>query len=208
MNGSFLFRQTTETERKTLNIVTDAAAILARAAEMKAPVIVIDGQCGSGKTTLAAALSRHSGAPVVHMDDFFLPFDLRTEERLAKPGGNVDYERFAKEVLPFIGREEAFAYRKFHCGDGSFTPLLCPEGKLRIVEGSYSHHPHFMAHWQAMGAVMVFVSVPEEEQLRRLALRNPQLLERFKNQWIPMENRYFTAFRIRENAMMEWTNML
>lgn len=33
-----------------------------------------------------------------HMDDFYLQGRQRTYERLNEVGGNVDYERFAKEV--------------------------------------------------------------------------------------------------------------
>ena len=32
------------------------------------------------------------------MDDYFLQPYQRTEERLAEPGGNVDYERFKEEI--------------------------------------------------------------------------------------------------------------
>ena len=99
------------------DLLTDAAEIGRRAIAMKTPLIVIDGLCGSGKTTLADSLSSMLQAPVVHMDDFFLPFSLRTPQRLSQPGGNVDYERFAQEVLPFAGKKEGFSYRRFSCSD-------------------------------------------------------------------------------------------
>ena len=53
-------------------------------------VVAIDGRCGSGKTTLAAALQKEFSCAVFHMDDFFLRPEQRTEERLAQPGGNAD----------------------------------------------------------------------------------------------------------------------
>ena len=76
-------------------------------------VIAIDGRCASGKTTLAKALQteglpekvatektflKKQNVGVIHMDDFFLPRELRTKERLSEAGGNVDYERFAEEA--------------------------------------------------------------------------------------------------------------
>ncbi|MCL1877401.1 MAG: hypothetical protein FWF80_00945, partial [Defluviitaleaceae bacterium] len=76
------------------------SAILRLAADAR--VIAIDGRSASGKTTLASELAAQTGASVIHMDDFFLPQDLRTEERLNTPGGNVHHERFASEVLPHI----------------------------------------------------------------------------------------------------------
>ena len=42
-----------------------------------------------------------AGAAVVHADDFFLPPEMRTEDRIgakAAPGGNVHYERMIAEV--------------------------------------------------------------------------------------------------------------
>lgn len=163
-------------------------------------VIVIDGLCGSGKTTLASMLSQALQAPVIHMDDFFLPFALRTPQRLQEAGGNIHYERFETEVLPFVGRTTEFSYHRFDCDTGNMIPMDCPAGSVRIVEGSYSLHPRFLGAWQQMQACRVFLSVEEEEQLRRIALRNPSLLERFRQEWIPMENRYFQAFHVAQRA--------
>ena len=84
------------------------APILTRIAQLpKKPrlLITIDGPCGSGKSTLADALSAALNAPIVRMDDFFLPHALKTPQRLAIPGGNVDLERLMQEVIiPFAAR--------------------------------------------------------------------------------------------------------
>lgn len=52
------------------------SAIEDRIAQGKPALAVLDGPCGSGKTTLAEKLSRLYGAPTAHMDDFFLPPEL------------------------------------------------------------------------------------------------------------------------------------
>lgn len=52
----------------------------------------------AGKSTLALLLSEQPDATIFHMDDFYLQGRQRTYERLNEVGGNVDYERFAKEV--------------------------------------------------------------------------------------------------------------
>lgn len=49
------------------------------------------------------------------MDDFFLPPELRTAERLSQPGGNVHYERFSAEVADGILRGKPFEYSVFDC---------------------------------------------------------------------------------------------
>lgn len=166
---------------------------------------VIDGCCGAGKTTLAAALSeKYGGAPVIHMDDFFLPFSLRTPERLAQPGGNVHYERFAEEVLVGLEQGGEFVYHRFSCADGSLVPVHCPgDSPLIIVEGSYSLHPFFWEAWQRLQAVTVFLSVDEEEQLRRIARRSPEKLRAFADKWIPLEKNYFQGYDIEQRAQLK-----
>ena len=67
--------------------------------------VAIDGNCAAGKSTLGALLQEVYGANLFHMDDYFLPFACKTPERLAEPGGNVDYERFREEVA---GRRAGF----------------------------------------------------------------------------------------------------
>ena len=171
-------------------------AIAKLSSEVK--VVAIDGRCASGKTTLAGQLKQVTGAGLVHMDDFFLPPELRTEERLEEAGGNVHHERFMAEVLPHIAAPQSFRYRRFDCSRMELgNEREVPTGTLRIVEGVYSCHP-------ALGQYMdlkVFCSVEHEEQLRRIKERDGcEMLEHFRNQWIPMEERYFQHFKIQENA--------
>lgn len=165
----------------------------------KNPVIAaIDGMCASGKTTLAHLLSSALNAPVYHMDDFFLPPIKRTKKRLSEAGGNVDYERFRTDVLDPILSGKPFSFRPFDCSVMELSePVLCIPSPLSIVEGSYSCHPTLEKDYD----LKIFLSVDPDTQLERIRVRNGEkMLERFKNEWIPMENRYFDAFSIREKA--------
>lgn len=176
------------------------------AAEGRA-LCVIDGYCGSGKTTLAEELSRlYGNAPVIHMDDFFLPFELRTPERLSQPGGNVHHERFAAEVIQGLKDGVSFAYQRFDCASGAYLPKTCPAAPLIIVEGSYSLHPALQPHWDALGAVTLFLSVDGEEQLRRIGRRAPEKLQAFIDRWIPLEKKYFQAYDIQQRAQLALTS--
>ncbi|MDD6051636.1 MAG: hypothetical protein PUC00_10295 [Clostridiales bacterium] len=161
-------------------------------------VIAIDGRAASGKTTKAALLGAMLDAPVVHMDDFFLPSALRTAERLAQPGGNIHAERFMQEVLPALTTGEAFSYRVFDCGRMDYHGVReIPAGHLRVVEGSYALHPAFGRY----ADLAIFSSVDAQEQMARILRRNgAQMAESFRTRWIPMEEAYFAHFRIPEGA--------
>lgn len=157
-------------------------------------VVAIEGKCGSGKTILAKGLAALIGAGIVHMDDFFLPGELRTPERLEEIGGNIHYERFAEEVLPRLRKEEPFSYGRFDCGKMAMRgERHVEQDKLRIVEGTYSCHPKFGDYMD----IRVFLDVDEEEQRRRLTERDgEEAMRKFESIWIPMEKRYFETFDI------------
>lgn len=162
-------------------------------------IIAIDGRCGSGKTTLAARLNEQNGWRVFHMDDFFLRPEQRTEERFAMPGGNVDHERFLEEILlPLQNGVQTFFYRPFDCQRQDFAEAVAvPAETVNIVEGSYSCHP---ALWDAYD-LRVFLDVTETEQERRILLRNGKdRAMMFQERWIPLEERYFEAYRIKERC--------
>lgn len=161
-------------------------------------IIAIDGRAASGKTTLAENLSRILSADVIHMDDFFLPPALRTEERLTEAGGNIHYERFLEEVIPLLKKSQPFSYRIFDCSqmdyNGSQTISPTP---FRIVEGAYSCHPLFGNY----ADLTVFSDISPEEQMQRIQKRNgAEMAELFRTRWIPMEETYYAHFQIREKA--------
>lgn len=179
------------------NIITEIMGRL-NLKEDGVKVIAIDGRCASGKTTLAKELSEELGAGVIHMDDFFLPGEMRTGERLREPGGNVHYERFATEVLAGLRSKASFSYGRFDCRRMEIAGrVIVPEGRLRIVEGAYSCHPYFGNYMD----LRIFRDVPPEIQCGRIRARNGETaLKKFREKWIPMEETYFGAYRIAEQA--------
>ena len=151
-------------------------------------VVAIDGKCTSGKTTLAAQLADAYDCNVFHMDDFFLRPEQRTPERFAEIGGNVDYERFAEEILTPLKTGEPFSYRPFDCSTFTLAqPVSVQPKKLTIIEGTYSHHPYFGDPYD----LKILLTVSEELQNQRVLERPAFLHSRFFESWIPMENRYF-----------------
>lgn len=166
-------------------------------AEKDRILIAIDGSCTSGKSTLAALLARELDCNVFRMDDYFLRPEQRTEERLAQPGGNVDYERFREEVLLPLKTGMPFFYRPYDCGTGKLkAPVAVTPKRISVIEGSYSHHPFFEGPYD----IKVFLKVSPEVRLVRIGQRPAFLRTRFEEEWIPMEQRYFEAFDIESKA--------
>ncbi len=161
-------------------------------------VVAIDGRCGSGKTTLAALLAAELAAVVIHADDFFLRPEQRTPDRLAEAGGNMDRERLRDEVLLPLQSDGTFTYRPFDCSTQSLqAPVTVAPARVVIVEGSYSCHPELWAY----SDLHIFVTVSPDEQIRRITARNgAEWAKRFAERWIPMEERYFDAFAIKERC--------
>ena len=160
-------------------------------------IIAIDGRCASGKTTLTKELQTQLNAEVIHLDDFFLSINQKTKERLNEIGGNIDYERFLSEVLVNLNTNNPFSYYKFDCSIQTLsTKFNVENNRIIIIEGSYAHHPKFVKYYD----LKVFVTVDSTEQIERLSIRNPQLLNRFIDEWIPLEERYFNELKILENA--------
>lgn len=164
--------------------------------------VALDGRCASGKTTAAALIARVYGAQLFHMDDFFLPFERKTPERLAQPGGNVDYERFQTDVLDHLD-EAAFSYHPFDCQIGDLGEEVRTEKRrVQLVEGVYCLHPALNARYD----LRVFLSVNPDLQRERIAARNPDKLDRFINEWIPLEEHYFKVFDIASTCDIAYFN--
>ena len=166
-------------------------------AEGRCAFVAIDGPCASGKTVFAASLHERFGGNVLHMDDFFLRPEQRTPERFAEPGGNVDRERFEAEVLKPLAAGKAVRYRPWDCHTGDFATSRSVEpAALTVVEGSYSMHPALRGYYDLTMCLIVDPS----ERLRRLEARNPRMLQRFIDEWIPLENRYFESTNTQGSA--------
>ena len=165
-------------------------------------VVAIDGRAASGKTTAAFDVSNRleDKAAVVHMDHFFLPFELRTAKRFETPGSNFHYERFKEEVLPCLHSGKSFDYGKFDCKIMDYAEnIKIREYDVIIVEGAYSLHPILGDY----ADLKIFLDVDAEEQMRRIEKRNGvENAKTFKERWIPLEEEYFKHYGIREKAHM------
>ena len=181
---------------QTISIITEEIQQLLKSKERL--LIAIDGRCASGKTTLAGQLFEKLGAAVFHMDDYFLQPEQRTEERLSQPGGNVDHERFADEILqPLKKGNRTLSFQPYDCHRQMLLPpVRVQTGRIVIVEGSYSCHPALWPYYD----LHIFLTVNPKEQLLRIEKRNRNSVRAFQERWIPLEEKYFQEEKIREKC--------
>ncbi len=160
--------------------------------------VAVDGRCGSGKSTIGELLSKEFDCNLFYMDDFFLPPEKRTTERLNEPGGNVDRERFLEEVLIPTTKGEDVFYKVYDCVTKSLKePVKITYKNVVIIEGSYSCHPDLFDFYD----LHIFLTVSPEIQMQRIINRNgKEGAENFKNKWIPLEEKYFEHFEIEEKC--------
>lgn len=161
-------------------------------------LIAIDGNCGSGKSTLSRELGKKYDCNIFHTDDYFLRPELRTPERLKEIGGNFDYDRFREEVISGLLSREKFQYRRYNCKSLSLEkPVTVTPKKMNIIEGAYSIHPTLIEYYD----LKIFLYVSPGEQRERILKRNGEAMQRrFLEEWIPMEERYFKEMRIKEKC--------
>ncbi len=161
--------------------------------------VAIDGRCGSGKTTLGNLISEIFCCDIIHADDFFLPLEKRTENRLSEAGGNFDYERFNSQVIDKIkSKEQSFAYDVFSCCEMKFIhKKRVSLEKLLVIEGSYCLHPYLDDIYD----IKVFKDVSTQLQKERIIKRNgKECFKRFEEKWIPMEEKYFNEYSIKQKC--------
>lgn len=153
-------------------------------------IIAIEGKCASGKTTLANEFINK--ATIIHIDDFFLPPEAKTNERLSEVGGNVNYEAI-KELLELIKSKKMIKYNKYDCHQNTYTEVTLPYNDIIILEGVYSFHPFF----NKLIDKLVYIDIDEITQAKRISAR-PNA-SRFFNEWMKYENTYYEKTNILNN---------
>ena len=153
-------------------------------------ITALEGGAASGKTTLARQLAQAFDAPVIPMDDFFLPPALRTRERLKENGGNIHYERCEAQVADPIRKGLALSYEVYDCHADRISSIRRIENApLILIEGVYSLHPRYRDIYD----LRLFLRTDQETQDARLRARGDWAYRMFQTAWLPMEKKYFDS---------------
>ncbi len=161
-------------------------------------VIAFDGKRGSGKSTAAALISLIYDTTVISMDDFALPAELSSRERLAEPGGNIHYERFLEEVAIHIKKDEKFTYSRYDIGVMNYTAQVEAEPRrVMIVDGTYSQHIEYRSIYD----IKVFFDADDATmQANIINTRGEQYYYALQNSWLLMDKMYFEHSEIKQKS--------
>ena len=157
-------------------------------------VIAIDGHGAAGKSTIAEAVARATGAALVHTDDFFRSSPTPPPPTAA--GGLAlrdyyDWRRLRAQALEPLRARRAATFRRFDWerGRGLDGPVTVEPNDLLLVEGVFSAAPEL----SDLVDRSVFVETPETERLRRL--RRQVTPEEWDADWLIAEQAYFDLVR-------------
>lgn len=186
-------------------LVTDTYAVLVPAVCLIADALAkagritvgIDGRAASGKTTAATLLADLFDTTLIHADDYFLPYECKTERRLAEPGGNIDAERLEAEVLSHR-EDDTVTHARFDCVRQCLQPSITERRReVLMVEGVYTLRPDWISRYD----VKLFFDIDKETQYLRLREREEEaVLQRYLEEWLPLEERYFSELSPMLNA--------
>ena len=156
-------------------------------------VLAIDGPGAAGKSTIADAVARATGAALVHTDDFFraLPAPSRAAADARAMQDYYDWRRLRVQALEPLRAGRAATFRRFdgERRSGLDGSVAVQPSDLVLVEGVFS------AAGELSDLVdrSVFVETPEPERLRRL--RRLVTPEEWDEDWLAAERSYFGRSR-------------
>jgi uridine kinase len=162
-----------------------------QAAQPGTLVLAIDGHGAAGKSTIAGAVARATGAALVHTDDFFQTCPAQDRPREPTLQRYYDWRRLRAQALEPLRAHRTATFRRFDWerGHGLDGAVAVEPSDLVLVEGVFSAAPEL----SNLVDRSVFVETPEPERLRRL--RRLVTPEEWDEDWLAAERAYFGQTR-------------
>lgn len=168
-------------------------------------LIALDGPCGAGKSTAAAAVATAIPAVIVPSDDFFAAditsaeWDARSAPERARDA--IDWRRLRRDALEPLRAGQPAAWQPFDFESGerpdgtygmSATLVRREPAPLIIVEGAYSTRPELAD----LIDLSLLIDAPADVRERRLAAREAAaFLLAWHARWDGAEAFYFAHVR-------------
>ncbi|HEU4568360.1 MAG TPA: 4-amino-4-deoxy-L-arabinose transferase [Marmoricola sp.] len=150
-------------------------------------LVCLDGPAGSGKTTLAQALSDElDGAPVVHLDDLYPGWD-----------GLDLVDDHVLGVLEPLAEGRPGRYRRYDWGRGCYAEEhVVDPGPWLVLEGVGAGG----TAWSRWTTLLAWVEAPAAERLRRGLARDGEALREHWARWTADERARFAREATRDRA--------
>lgn len=157
-------------------------------------IVAIDGNSGSGKTTIANYLcTKYKDINIIHIDDFYNM--NKGEISLDSVDGNINYEYLKENVIDKLNEDE-FKYLTFDPHKEKTKENGYKKKKIVAIEGSYSLHPSLGKYYD----LSIFLKLDKDTQNKRLIKRNGGDVTSFINKWVKLEDNYISNYKIEEKA--------
>ncbi|MEI6405726.1 MAG: AAA family ATPase [Actinomycetes bacterium] len=153
-------------------------------------VITIDGPAGSGKTTLASALSTAlNNCQVIHMDDLYSGWAQDLEHELT--------HRIIREILTPIASGETGSYARFDWYTNTFAETHdVPASDFLILEGVGSSHSNI----RDRATISLWVEASSELLIERVVARDGEQVRDELIGWQKRESEFFAHHQVKENS--------
>jgi len=180
-----------------LRLVLSRPATLGPKDGARGRLLCLDGPAGSGKTTLAEALSTLAvemgiSTTVVHLDDLYDGWS-----GLPRLSGQLD-----PLLLP-LSHGETGSYRRYDWAAGQLVERVSVvPSSLLILEGVGSG----ISAYRPLRTLLVWVDAPAETRLARWLTRDGADAEPFIAAWQRDEEALFAQERTREAADVVWSS--
>lgn len=154
-------------------------------------LIGVDGCGGSGKSTFATELAKAcETVTIIHMDDFYLPSNMRIEGKAnEKPvGADFDWRRLKGQVLEPLSQNQKGTYQRYDWSSDTLAEwYTAAPGGIVVIEGVYAIRRELAPLYD----YKIFVHCPREIRLQRGIARdgeNARYL--WEKVWMVAEDKY------------------
>lgn len=155
-------------------------------------LVAIDGCGGAGKSTLASKLAElDASISIVHQDDFYL--STISLDETSDIGANFDWSRLENEILHPLAQNRGGRFQRYDWNTDRLAEWKdIVQGGIVIIEGVYSLRQELLGYYD----YKIWLDCPYPLRLLRGIKRDgPAMMEKWKNEWMPMEDRYVTTLK-------------